>query len=81
LRAWDAVSNSWINPQEVQFVIQLYNGGSGNKKIKGKLKNFNFDDYVSFSLFADVPEFEVPAIDPMRLKSPNGKGSVKSQTK
>ena len=81
LRKWDPISSAWINPQEVQFVIELYNGGSGTKKIKGIARNFDFNDYASFNLFADIPEFLVPSTVPVKLKSPTGKGNVKSQTK
>lgn len=78
MRSWDINTNSWINPQSSQFVIRLYDGGIGKKKVKGIVKNFNLADFASFNLFADVPGFDAPFLDtPVKLKTPTGKGSVK----
>lgn len=77
LRSWDSNTSTYINPQSTQFVIRLFDGGIGKKKVKGVLKNVILADFASFSLFADVPEFDMPYLDtPIKLRAPTGKGSV-----
>ncbi len=78
LSQWDAGSSSWINEQDAQFLIQVFDGGASQKKVKGKIRTINYADFVSFNLVTGADGFDVQKIDtPIKLKGLTGSGFVK----